>query len=77
MYRYRFCGVCKNVEKYNNSSNPCTVQTIGVGVAVIIEALKAKLYVQRYGFFFLPVHRVFQSEYSSYTHGSEIQHGRL
>lgn len=55
MYRYRFCGICKNVEKYNNSSNPCTVQTIGVGVAVIIEALKAKLYVQRYGFFFLPV----------------------
>ena len=50
MYRYRFCGVCKNVEKYNNSSNPCTVQTIGVGVAVI-EAMKAKLYVQCYGFF--------------------------
>lgn len=70
MYRYRFCGVCKNVKKYNNSINPCTVQTIGVGVAVIIEALKAKLYVQRYGFFFLPVHRVFQSEYSSCRHGS-------
>lgn len=76
MYRYRFCGVCKNVKKYNNS-NPCTVQTIGVGVDVIIEAMKAKLYVQRYGFFFLPVHRVFQSEYSSCRHGSEIQHGRL
>ncbi len=52
MYRYRFCGVCKNVEKYNNSSNPCTVQTIGVGVAVIIEALKAKLNVQRTAFSF-------------------------
>ena len=51
MYRYRFCSICKNVEKYNNSINPCTVQTIGVGVAVIIEALKAKLYVQRYSFF--------------------------
>ena len=50
MYRYRFCSVCKNVKKYNNSSNPCTVQTIGVGVAVIIEAMKAKLYVQRYCF---------------------------
>jgi hypothetical protein len=48
-----------------------------VGVDVIIEAMKAKLYVQRYGFFFLPVHRVFQSEYSSCRHGSEIQHGRL
>lgn len=72
MYRYRFCGVCKNVKKYNNNSNPCTVRIIGVGVAVIIEALKAKQNVQQYGFFFLPVHRVFQSEYSSYTHGSEI-----
>lgn len=51
MYRYRFCGVCKNVEKYNNSSNPCTVRTIGVGVDAVIEAMKAKLYVQRYSFF--------------------------
>lgn len=72
MYRYRFCGICKNVEKYNNNSNPCTVQIIGVGVAVIIETMKSKLNVQNYGFFFLSVHRVFQSEYSSYTHGSEI-----
>lgn len=70
MCRYRFCGICKNVEKYNNSINPCTVRTIGGGVAVIIEALKAKLNVQHYGFFFLPVHRVFQSEYSSCRHGS-------
>lgn len=51
MCRYRFCGVCKNVEKYNNSINPCTVQTIGVGVDVVIEAMKAKLYVQCYSFF--------------------------
>lgn len=51
MCRYRFCGVCKNVKKYNNNSNPCTVRTIGGGVAVIIEALKAKLNVQCYGFF--------------------------
>lgn len=51
MYRYRFCGVCKNVEKYNNNINPCTVQIIGVGVDAVIEAMKAKLYVQRYGFF--------------------------
>lgn len=72
MHRYRFCSVCKNVEKYNNNSNPCTVQIIGVGVAVIIETMKSKLNVQNYGFFFLSVHRVFQSEYSSYTHGSEI-----
>lgn len=72
MCRYRFCGVCKNVEKYNNSINPCTVQTIGVGVDAVIEAMKAKLYVQCYSFFFLPVHRVFQSEYSSYTHGLRI-----
>lgn len=55
MCRYRFCGVCKNVEKYNNSINPCTVQTIGVGVDAVIEAMKAKLYVQCYGFFFLPI----------------------
>lgn len=51
MCRYRFCGVCKNVGKYNNSSNPCTVQTIGVGVDAVIEAMKAKLYVQCYSFF--------------------------
>ena len=51
MCRYRFCGVCKNVEKYYNSINPCTVQTIGVGVDVVIEAMKAKLYVQCYSFF--------------------------
>lgn len=51
MYRYRFCGVCKNVKKYNNSSNPCTVQTIGVGVDAVIEDMKAKLYVQCYRFF--------------------------
>lgn len=55
MCRYRFCGVCKNVEKYNNSINPCTVQTIGVGVDAVIEAMKAKLYVQCYSFFFLPI----------------------
>ena len=75
MYRYRFCGVCKNVKKYNNSSNPCTVQTIGVGVDVIIEAMKAKLYVQRYGFFFLPVSIV--TDLISSDRCSEIQHGRL
>ncbi len=51
MCRYRFCGVCKNVEKYNNSINPCTVQTIGVGVDAVIEAMKAKLFVQCYSFF--------------------------
>ena len=72
MFRYRFCGVCKNVKKYNNSINPCIVQTIGVGVDAVIEAMKAKLNVQCCGFFFLLVHRIFQSEYSSYTHGSEI-----
>ncbi len=55
MCRYSFCSVCKNVEKYNNSINPCTVQTIGVGVDAVIEAMKAKLYVQCYSFFFLPV----------------------
>ena len=51
MCRYRFCSVCKNVEKYNNSINPSTVQTIGVGVDAVIEAMKAKLYVQCYSFF--------------------------
>ena len=51
MCRYRFCSVCKNVEKYNNSINPCAVQTIGVGVDAVIEAMRAKLYVQCYSFF--------------------------
>ena len=46
MYRYRFCGVCKNVEKYNNS-NPYICRLTGVGVAAVIEAM----YVQRYDFF--------------------------
>lgn len=50
MYRYRFCGVCKNVEKYNNS-NPYICRLTGVWVAAVIEAMKAKLYVQRYDFF--------------------------
>ena len=50
MCRYRFCGVCKNVKKYNNS-NPYICRLTGVGVAAVIEAMKAKLYVQRYDFF--------------------------